>query len=565
MKALKEVDNSVLLFPDEEWNNLATNDQLTSVINQLNPNISYAETITDNLQTLSTHNADASGAIGGFLYVPDLDDQHTCYNISKQYVPSNATRQANLPATDFTLIALAPWISTECTKGYLAAARQDPIRAFIFYPPDNSTSQPPPISSDQWALEDGGAWKSTNKYPVYAVPGSVGQRMMREISLYSGNLTDVPNGHELSTFPGIDPRDYVRVYTQLRVTHGTNLPNLWEFLLIIVAVLAFMLTITSGSMHYLQRSRRRALTRRVEIGEVNLEALGIKRLTVPQEIIDQMPIFTYRFVGQTPLVHQRSSTAEGIHADKSVSAETNEISFCDDSASKALSPTFFIPNLGISPLSISDLEERAVVFSQPTCPVCLDDFESGTTLIRELPCGHIFHPECIDPFLGNNSSLCPMCKKSVLPVGQCPIEITNAMVNRERNMRRLRSRITIAEDNHDIQAGHPRFLPRILGASFNRRIFNTSTVQTNNVQMTVASPIATGPPLMASAIHPQSQVNSVLGVEVLQNGLSRRERAQQRIQELAAQEPSIEGPDLVQTRHRSLFRRALSKTFPGYS
>ncbi|TGO33222.1 hypothetical protein BHYA_0259g00040 [Botrytis hyacinthi] len=565
MKALKEVDNSVLLFPDEEWNNLATNDQLTSVINQLNPNISYAETITDNLQTLSTHNADASGAIGGFLYVPDLDDQDTCYNISKQYVPSNATRQANLPATDFTLIALAPWISIECTKSYLSAARQDPIRAFIFYPPDNSTSRPPPISSDQWALEDGGTWKSRNKYPVYAVPGIFGQRMMREISLYSGNLTDVPNGHQLSTFPGIDPRDYVRVYTQLSVTHGTNLPNLWEFLLIIVAVLAFMLAITSGSMHYLQRSRRRALTRRVEIGEVNLEALGIKRLTVPQEIIDQMPIFRYHFVGQPALVHQRSSTVEGIHADKSVSAEGNEISFCDDSTSKALSPTSIIPNLENSPLSISDLGERAVVLSQPTCPVCLDDFKNGTTLIRELPCGHIFHPECIDPFLGNNSSLCPMCKKSVLPVGQCPIEITNAMVNRERNMRRLRSRITIAEDNHDIQAGHSRFLPRISGASFNRQMFNTSTVQTNNVQMTVALPIATGPPLSTSAINSQSQSNSVLGVEVLQSNLSRRERAQQRIQELAAREPSIEDPDLVQARNRSLFRRALSKTFPGYS
>ncbi|TGO86875.1 hypothetical protein BPOR_0270g00090 [Botrytis porri] len=563
--ALKEVDNSVLVFADEEWNNLATDDQLTSVINQVNPNISYAETITDNLQTLSTHNADASGAIGGFLYVPDLDDQHTCYNISKQYVPSNATRQANLPATDFTLIALAPWISIECTKGYLAAARQDPIRAFIFYPPDNSTNRPPPISSDQWALEDGGTWKSKNKYPVYAVAGSVGERMMREISLYSGNLTDVPNGHELSTFPGIDPRDYVRVYTQLRVTHGTNLPSLWEFLLIIVAVLAFMLAVTSGSMHYLQRSRRRALTRRVEDGEVNLEALGIKRLTVPQEIIDQMPIFTYHFVGQTPLVHRSSSTAEGIHADKSVSTEANEVLFCDDSASKALSPTFIVPNLGNSPVSISDPGERTVVFSQPTCPVCFDDFESGNTWIRELPCGHIFHPDCIDPFLGNNSSLCPMCKKSVLPVGQCPIEITNAMVNRERNMRRLRSRITIAEDNHDIQAGHSRFLSRILGTSFNGRRFDTSTVPTNNVQMTVASPIATRPPFMTSAVHPQSQTNSVLGVEVIQYGLSRQERAQQRIQELTAQQPSLEDPDLVQRRNRSLFRRAFSKAFPGYS
>ncbi|KAG4028641.1 hypothetical protein MFRU_020g00800 [Monilinia fructicola] len=562
--ALKELDNFVLLFPNEEWSNLATNDQLTSVISQLNPNISYAESISDNLQTLSTHNADTSGLIGGFLYVPDLDQDLACYNISKQYVPSNVTRQANLPSTDFTLIALAPWINIECTQGYLAAAREDPVRAFIFYQPDNSTTQPPPINSEQWALGDGGSWKATNKYPVYAVPGSVGARMMREISLYSGNLTDVPNGHEISSFPGVDPRDYVRVYTQLSVSHGTNLPNLWEFLLIVIGVLAIMLAITSGSMHFIQSSRRRSLRRRVENGEVNLETLGIKRLTVPQDIIDRMPIFTYHLGGQQlPLVHRDSNTAEQISS-RVLPADENEISVCDESIPKTMSPTF-TPALEILSIPVTPPEQQFVPFSQPTCPICLDDFESGTTLIRELPCGHIFHPECIDPFLSNNSSLCPLCKKSVLPIGDCPVDITNAMVNRERNMRRLRSRIIIQEDNHDIEAGHSRFLVGNIGSSFKRRMFSTSTVPANNVQMTVGSPIPTGPPLMTSAIPSQSEVNSILGAEVLQDGLSRQERAQQRIRELAAQQPAIEDPDLVQARHQSSWRRAFSKAFPGYS
>ncbi|KAI9648594.1 Urease [Ciborinia camelliae] len=558
--SLKELDNFVLLFPNQEWSNVATNYQLTSIVSTLSPNVSYAESISANLQTLSTHNADADGVIGGFLYVPDLDQNDTCYNISKLYIPSNVTRQANLPATDFSLVALAPWISIECTEGYLAAARQDPVRAFIFYQPDNSTAQPPPVSSNDWALGDGGSWMTTNKYPVYAVPGSIGARMMHEISLYSGNLTDVPNGHELSTFPGVDPRDYVRVYTQLNVSHGTNLPNLWEFLLIIMAVLAVMLAVTSGSMHYLQRSRRRALRRRVENGEVNLEALGIKRLTVPQDIIDRMPIFTYHFGGQELSDQGKSNIVERISSYEGLSAEENEISVCNDSISKVLSPVFGPANLRDSSFSTSPLEQRVVPFSQPTCPICLDDFKSGSTLIRELPCGHIFHPECIDPFLSNNSSLCPMCKKSVLPVGDCPIKITNAMVNRERNMRRLRSRITIPEDNHDVEAGYSRFLGRNLGSRFKTRMFSTSTAPTNNLQMAVGSPTAMVMPLMTSAIPAQLQANSILGVEVSQDGLSRQERAQQRIREISAQQPAIEDPDLGVEHSGKLFLVILKGT-----
>ncbi|KAI9225839.1 MAG: hypothetical protein DHS80DRAFT_33324 [Piptocephalis tieghemiana] len=44
-----------------------------------------------------------------------------------------------------------------------------------------------------------------------------------------------------------------------------------------------------------------------------------------------------------------------------------------------------------------------------TCAVCLDDFDLGDQL-RALPCGHRYHLECIDPWLTEKSSACPMCK-----------------------------------------------------------------------------------------------------------------------------------------------------------
>jgi len=45
-----------------------------------------------------------------------------------------------------------------------------------------------------------------------------------------------------------------------------------------------------------------------------------------------------------------------------------------------------------------------------TCAICLEDYDNGDE-IRELPCKHWFHVECIDPWLINKSSSCPLCKK----------------------------------------------------------------------------------------------------------------------------------------------------------
>src|SRR5699024_6952142 len=75
---------------------------------------------------------------------------------------------------------------------------------------------------------------------------------------------------------------------------------------------------------------------------------------------------------------------------------------------------------------------------QTTCAICLDDYEPGLSIVRQMPCGHIFDVDCIDTFLTQNSSLCPLCKKSVLPQGSYPIPVTNVMVQRDYIQRRSR-------------------------------------------------------------------------------------------------------------------------------
>lgn len=46
------------------------------------------------------------------------------------------------------------------------------------------------------------------------------------------------------------------------------------------------------------------------------------------------------------------------------------------------------------------------------CPVCIDPYRAGD-IIRSLPCRHIFHKTCVDPWLLEHRT-CPMCKSDIL-------------------------------------------------------------------------------------------------------------------------------------------------------
>ncbi|OBZ88535.1 hypothetical protein A0J61_03414 [Choanephora cucurbitarum] len=49
------------------------------------------------------------------------------------------------------------------------------------------------------------------------------------------------------------------------------------------------------------------------------------------------------------------------------------------------------------------------------CAICLEDFVPGKNDIRILPCGHGFCVLCIDPWLTQKSTMCPICKWDCLP------------------------------------------------------------------------------------------------------------------------------------------------------
>lgn len=292
-----------------------------------------------------------------------------------------------------------PWTSSiACTQAFLSQARADAVKGAIAFQP-NLTSPPAPIDSS-WSLQDASLWKSDNQFPIYGIGSDRASQIYYEMTLYTGNMSQAPNGDLL--VEQYDPRDFPRIFAHIDLQGGANVPSLWIFLIIVLAVLLGIVIVASVVMHLFQRHQRRVLQRRLERGEVDLETLGIKKMNVPQHKIDEMPKFIYTEALEVPVT---AAVKLGNHP-----------------------PT----------------QGQAASFSQSTCPICLDDFVSNETQVRELPCKHIFHPECIDLFLRDNSSLCPMCKASALPPGYCPVKVTNLMVRRERLVRRMRERRAIA-------------------------------------------------------------------------------------------------------------------------
>jgi len=318
-----------------------------------------------------------------------------------------------------------------CTSDFLVQAKRDQAEAAILYNYSSMSNMPSPSLSSTFNVFNN---------PIYGITSQDAQPLLQNMVSYAGNMSTVPMGRNLSAL--YDPQDYVRLTLTIDTGQGSSLPGLWLFLLVILAALGLIIASTSISMHISQYRARRDLRRRIAAGEIDLESLGIKRLTVPKAMIDAMPITIYGASGPRPS-RPRSADTE---------------SSTDDSPSRpSPTPSNHISN-GSTLDPMQNVQPSVDGFDQSSCAICLDDYVVNTTPVRHLPCNHIYHPHCIDPFLQTRSSLCPLCKRSVLPKGFIPptLQLTNATVARERRIRLMRQRAsqqTTQSDPSTLEAG----------------------------------------------------------------------------------------------------------------
>ncbi|KAJ4292649.1 hypothetical protein N0V90_009312 [Kalmusia sp. IMI 367209] len=539
---------------------IVPNHELIDYELQLNESFQYP--ITNNIQTLSSKGVERGDDPYGILYVPDLQTDD-CRNTEKQYVAKNATRLSDLPLdAGYALIAVAPWYSPKCMLEYFATARAEPVKAFIVYKPGNSTDLPPETNNVAWALGDGGGWQFANQFPTYAIPPASGAVVAHQLSLYSGNVSTAPYGDALKD--KYDSTDYIRLWAKVTADSGTQLPSLWVFLVIVLGLLILIIGATSLCMHVVQRRRRNALRQRVINGEVDLEALGVKRLTVPEDYLMKLPVYAY--LGE-PEDSEKDINQPSTGATNLLHPATTE-------KSNPLSRRSSAPDMPAA-------TRASAIFSQSTCPICLDDFEHNESQVRELPCRHIFHVDCIDPFLLNNSSLCPICKQSVLPPGYCPARITNVMVRRERiiSSRRAHNESGQIPGPGNLIARLPgaydSLRARVGGASGGRRIFSAPTQQPRPSEIEMTS-TATTIPVAESAANGTVSQEIITAPEPTHGNTpegcpeppahhtqQRREWARQRALTLLGNR-NMPADAEEEEQPRSRWKRGLHKIFPGF-
>ncbi|KAJ5697323.1 hypothetical protein N7488_011007 [Penicillium malachiteum] len=404
----------------------------------IDENVVFRFVLDRTVQVLSSHKLPDSGRSYGLLFVPELDADDPCNEITKPFIPENVTRYGDVSEFGYGIVGLAPWVSPECTQSFLAVARELETAAVVFFEPkSNDTGLPPSPNADRWDLNDQGRWRLDNSYPVYAIPGPAGVTLMNELSWFpSDSSSHASPSHQNSTSPSstdVSSSPNSRIFIMADTGHNTATDPMANKLMGILTGLFCLIAILL-SIWVLRRNQSAMGLMRYIFGlptpppatpphpapqnEVDVEYHALNRLKVPRRIVEAMPTFIYPGPAEASATHSMADNhAPGIdRQDQTMAPSITPVTGIRRPEAAHINPGHhgLVPSSNAGSSWSRESDQYNNIEAQDQCSICLEPFLLGETTVRQLPCGHIFNPGCIDQHLMHQSSLCPLCRRSVL-------------------------------------------------------------------------------------------------------------------------------------------------------
>jgi hypothetical protein len=103
--------------------------------------------------------------------------------------------------------------------------------------------------------------------------------------------------------------------------------------------------------------------------------------------------------------------AEAAEPEPTQAADIDGIEHSHDELADLPPPRLRAGPSAASAVTSAEADPLPEAIGRETCPICIVDFEDGDD-VRILPCEgkHVFHQACVDPWLLELSSSCPICR-----------------------------------------------------------------------------------------------------------------------------------------------------------
>ncbi|KAH7183501.1 uncharacterized protein B0J16DRAFT_386570 [Fusarium flagelliforme] len=175
--------------------------------------------------------------------------------------------------------------------------------------------------------------------------------------------------------------------------HDARTTTIWGVILCVAIIIII------AAICFVHRSLRGQAIRRAL--EAHIPRYNISS-GLGKETVESMPIITF-----DPRIHAQQTAVPAL-ALMSPSEETKPLK--RGARLIALRRFFTIQNVS---WGSSGKNDGATIppgdSTSAACSICTEDFIEGARL-RMLPCGHLYHPQCIDQWLTDRSRTCPLCR-----------------------------------------------------------------------------------------------------------------------------------------------------------